>query len=156
MITENEKVLNEYFESLEILNEENDESEANKQYIRIVKHMLKYKYEPSKQGSSWFDSISNANIRLNKIYKRSKGVITRLKNNIEELNICYTKAVDQAVNESEGRMKHNDFPNDLKSAGVEFTLDFVMNRSSVKMFLNKYFDNNNEMVDRNRIKLNNF
>ena len=129
----------------EIIQEANDESEIFKQTKRLLKHMLKYKFQPSEQGTSWINSINDANNRINIIINRSKGVWTRFYNNNYEINKCYNEALSEAVKET--GLTYGDFPGTLFEGGEEFALSSIINRSILKIFLLKYLNKKREGIE---------
>lgn len=71
--------------------------EAISEITNIFKHLLKYQFQPEKQGASWFDSIkkSHGNIVKYKYLNNENAV------NLINLDECYRIAREEAIEETE-------------------------------------------------------
>jgi hypothetical protein len=68
-------------------NSQKDALESN--LIRLLQHLLKWKYQPQKRSNSWKASITEHSLRLNKAFKKSPSLRRYFDETLEE---CYEDA----------------------------------------------------------------
>ncbi|PZU99923.1 MAG: DUF29 domain-containing protein [Pseudanabaena sp.] len=68
-------------------NSRKDALESN--LIRVLQHLLKWKYQPQKRSNSWKASITEHSLRLNKSFKKSPSLKRFFDDVFEE---CYSDA----------------------------------------------------------------
>lgn len=84
-------------------NSRKDALESN--LIRVLQHLLKWKYQPQKRTNSWKASITEHSLRLNKAFKKSPS----LKSYFEQVFVeCYQDA--RLITAQETGLEINTFP----------------------------------------------
>ena len=68
-------------------NSQKDALESN--LIRVIQHLLKWKYQPEKRSNSWKASITEHSLRLNRAFKKSPSLRRYFD---QVLNECYDDA----------------------------------------------------------------
>jgi len=68
-------------------NSQKDALESN--LIRVIQHLLKWKYQPEKRSNSWKASITEHSLRLNRAFKKSPSLRRYFDQVLDE---CYSDA----------------------------------------------------------------
>ena len=84
-------------------NSRKDALESN--LIRVLQHLLKWKYQPQKQTNSWKASMTEHSLRLNKAFKKSPSVKVYFDDVFTE---CYQDA--RLIASQETRVNTLSFP----------------------------------------------
>jgi len=84
-----------------------DQREMRSYLVRIVKHLLKWKFQPDRRSESWRTSIGDSRIELEGIFEQSPSLLHHA---MEAFPSIYPKAVTQA--EAETGMRKAQFPAD--------------------------------------------
>ena len=85
-------------------NSRKDALESN--LIRVLQHLLKWKYQPQKRNNSWKASITEHSLRLNRAFKKSPSLKPYFDDVFAE---CYTDA--RLIAAQETGLDINVFPN---------------------------------------------
>ncbi|MEA5620668.1 DUF29 domain-containing protein [Cronbergia sp. UHCC 0137] len=67
----------------------NDKRALEQNLIRVLQHLLKWKYQPEKRTNSWKASITEHSLRLNRAFKQSPSLRKYFDDVFEE---CYSDA----------------------------------------------------------------
>ena len=129
----------------EYLEEANYESSVRSFYVVLWKHLLKYKFNTSRQSTSWLDSINKSIIQIDKIKNNKSSSISntwkKFINDPKDCEIEFQKAIKEAA--SENYMNKKLFYKSVNEASYdENVFDPVnsINRDIVKQYLLKYYD----------------
>ena len=120
-------------EELELLNENNtaDRSSIRSQFKRLFGHLLKWKYQPTKQYSRWIDTIRNAVVELNEIKTKNPtewGEVIPSK-----IDQYYNLGINLAVDET--GLDRRTFP---KTLPEELSLPYVIDLAYIESYMKKY------------------
>jgi hypothetical protein len=74
-----------------------DQREVRSYMIRLLAHLLKWKFQPELRSSSWSDSIEQSRTELEGIFLQSPSLERHAR---ESIPAIYSKAVKQAVRET--------------------------------------------------------
>ncbi|MBV8054748.1 MAG: DUF29 domain-containing protein [Deltaproteobacteria bacterium] len=97
-----------------------EENALESYLVVLLKHLLKYRYQPSKRTSSWEASIENSRERIARLLKRSPS----LKSKIDEIfRAAYSLARRKAG--AEMRLEKDEWDQNLPLA-CEWTLETVL------------------------------
>ena len=86
-------------------NSQKDALESN--LIRVIQHLLKWKYQKQKRSNSWQASITEHSLRLNKAFKKSPSLRRYFEQVLEE---CYSDA--RLITSRETGLDLDTFPKD--------------------------------------------
>lgn len=145
---EGKNICNFVNESLIAINE-NTRSLINtieSQYERLYHHLIKFKVQPERQGSSWINSITDAIYQINKIKNVSQTAWNSIDYNI--LKSSYQKGLKEVEELLERKISENVLEKEF------FDKDIVINKNFIKRWLinncrdNKVIDliNNNRRL----------
>lgn len=129
----------------EYLQEANDERSIESEISLLYQHMIKYKFVPGDQGVYWVTTINTSLTEIYDIKRRKKGIWTRLIRDPYKWEKLYLDGLKYAIKEN--KSSAYKFPTDLYSAGPEFAMENVIDRSKVKKFLLKYLNKTREGVE---------
>lgn len=88
------------------------------EFARLIAHLLKWKYQPVHQSSSWRRSIKNARSHLEKVFKESPSLRSKADSLAKD---SYEDALFWAVKET--GLEEEDFPQEL-----EFSLEQLLDK----------------------------
>lgn len=116
---------------------------AESQLVRLYSHMLKFKYQPNKQTTSWLYTIDDASEELRNCIGSRKNVQNRITG--DEIDKCYSRAVKLAVKET--GIFERKFPDNIPD---EWSIDNVKDKKFIEKFIrdNKYTKEANKWYDR--------
>lgn len=116
---------------------------AESQLVRLYSHMLKFKYQPNKQTTSWLYTIDDASEELRNCIGSRKNVQNRITG--DEIDKCYSRAVKLAVKET--GIFERKFPDSVPD---EWSIDNVKDKKFIEEFIrdNKYTEEANKWYDR--------
>lgn len=104
-------------------------------------HMLKYKYDQTKQSDSWYRTINNSNRMIfDTLKKAGKGLSNVLKEIDDDfLDKCYKEGIKIAIKDGKGRYDESTFP--PRRYRNEFNFDSLKDVKRKNEFLERYRSN---------------
>ena len=102
-----------------IMEKAHEESALESRIVILIHHLLKWKYQPERQCTSWVRTIREQRRQISKLAKRNTNLAKLLDEFLADEEV-YKEAVDDAVFET--GLGKNIFPNHL-----EFTREQILN-----------------------------
>lgn len=123
----------------ELINEavKDDTEEAQSYLINMMKHIIKYQYQPGRQDKSWCDSIGDSYNDYNKVIFDKKNDIKKNVINRIDLDKCYKDARNGALKET--NLSHSAIPKEKPS---EWDLDYITNYNNIISLLKDSYNQN--------------
>lgn len=109
----------------------NDINIIESQIVLMFEHMLKHRYQPSRQGKSWNNTIFDAHKSIVSTGSISKSNVL----NGIDLDKCYKEARNKAIKAT----NLNIIP---KQRPLEWDINFITNLNSIYEYLKYYYNSN--------------
>lgn len=144
MNKESEKVLEEYFNKLEVLNEVNKNNIVGKlesEFTTLYEHLLKFKFHTNNAGADWVKSIYDSNTEILDVINESKNNYNILMRDYtdEILSSAYNRAKSKAAKRNNVDIR---FYPKYYYENEDLALEYIIDKKYLKQYILEHLPNN--------------